>query len=680
MILLLLTHVWPWWLPAIRRDEDVWIALAVGQLSFWPLFAGLVGSRARWPITCLSAGIAAGYGMLWYCRWQFGFHGYGRNPTNDIKQFVVVGAIGAVVALIVYAVCIRALQRTERSNLDRPVVRVARSGAVAGVALSGGVALLLGLPWLCLAGRREILERGPTLATVAAGSIAGLASAGALWGMLIALVRHRPRFSWRRTVLLLVATSGAAVGVAAWLLMPLVRHHRACESLVAAGVEVVTWNEFYGARLQERLEQFGVTKEEPIWSRWHKEYAPYVTMVRIDGNKVAVAELDALADLRDDSLLAEVANPDSENRILQKLSAAKCIRHLNITFSAEEGALFPTPGFLNDEAFSHIAAIEELDSLKMFNARFSADGLERLVGKVDLGALHLHFCNVDNEVAKVASKFENLGSLALVQTEITDDGLRPLRDLENLQILWLDLSHLLGEGMAHVGAIAHLERLSLQGCQINDGSLRHLARLQFLRELDLQCTAVTGSGLRYLERLKSLEVLDLDGAALDDAGFMGAASLPWRVKINLGETRKLTPEGILQMHAERARLRALPAGEGFDFDGQDAALHSDADDDRHGFVETYEDWLEEESGFENEPDEVLVDAEMEANHNTIILYQYGVADEVVEAYRRRVLNEPASDADADEADGDNAMDATDREDVDIDPVLDRSSTDDATED
>ena len=45
---------------------------------------------------------------------------------------------------------------------------------------------------------------------------------------------------------------------------------------------------------------------------------------------------------------------------------------------------------------------------------------------------------------------------------------------------------------------------------------------------------------------------------------------------------------------------------------------------------------------QDEEGEALVDAEIELEHNVIILYQYEVADELIEAYRNSVLREPDS--------------------------------------
>lgn len=649
LILLLLTHIWPWWLPAIDRDQDVWIALAVGQLSFWPLFAGLIGVRLRWPITSLLAGTAVAFGMLWYCRWQFGFHGYFEEPARDVKPFAVLGAIGAAVALVVYVVCVRVLRKAERTNSDQLVRHSARSGALTGLAIAGGTTLLLGVPWLCLASKRELADRGPTVAAVAVAAIAGLASAGALWATMLALVRNPPRFSWRRTAVLTVTTAAGAAGLAAWLLMPLVRHHQACKALQAAGAEISTWDGFWEARLGDKLEQLGIARQEPFWKRWYRAYVPNVMSIRVDGESVAYDQLAALSDIRDDSFWLDVHDPDPDNRILQELSKVRGIRYLNISFSAPDEVLFPNPGFLNDDAFSHIAALDDLNSIKLFNVRFSPNGLKRLVGKVDLEILHLDFCDAGDETVNVLGEFENLASLALRHTQVTDDGLRPLGKLKKLEILWLDLSPIRGDGFAHLTTLQRLQELSLQGCHVRDDALRHLASIPHLRRLDLRNTGVTGRGLGYLDRLPSLEQIELEGAALDDAGFMSAAGMPWRVKLVLGELRSLSLPGIVQMHQERSRLLAMPIGTIQVFDDEFAVYVYENNEDRHGFVEPYEEWVDEageegEADDDNE-DEVLVDAEMELNHNTIIWHQYGVADELIEAYCQNVLGEPVGNDD-----------------------------------
>lgn len=665
-ILVLLTHIWPWFLPAIRQDKDIWMALAIGQLSFWPLFAGLIGARVRWPVVSFILGVAVAFGMLWYCRWQFGFAGYGETPSRDIAPFAAFGAIGAVTLLILYVFCIRALRKAEDENAERLVMAVARRGAIAGLAIPLLATLLLGIPWLILAPSWEFFNYGPTYAMVAGLIAIGLAVVGALWGSLIALARNRPPFSWRRTAAFVTVTGAVVGGGASYVSIPLVRHHEACESLAAAGVEVVTWGQFFGDRVQQRLEGLGIVREEPFWVRWHREYVPIVTALRIDGKRVDAAKLAVLGHLRDDNLLVELSNPDPENQILRELAKVPSIGFLNILFPAPEDELLPLGEPLSDEAFSHIAEMKGLISLKLFNARFSAKGLQSLVGKVNLESLHLNFCDAHDDVLNVATMFEKLETLILRQTQITDRGLQSLRRLEHLDRLALNLSFVRGEGLAHVAALPTLTYLDLQGSPIQDDALAHLASAPFLSELDLSATQITGRGLRYLDRCAQLEEIRLDGAALTDAGFMSAAELPWRIKLLLGETRTLSMPGILQMHQERARLNALPDATDvvydelvhYTLDEQMAADEAETSSDeelseeelfelatdapRHGMSEPFAEWLETAGDSKDEEGEALVDAEIELEHNVIILYQYEVADELIEAYRNSVLREPDS--------------------------------------
>jgi hypothetical protein len=658
IILLLLTHVWPWWLPAIDRDQDVWMAFAVGQLCFWPLFGGLVGIRLRRPVTCLLAGFGVGFGMLWYCRWQFGFAGYRSDPWRDIEPFVFFGTLGGAALLVVYTFCLRALKRAERKDSDFLIRTTAVSGSRAGLTLATGMALLAGIPWLCLAGRWDLVNLGPTMALVAAVGIIGLGLFGALLGMFVALVRNPPRFSWVRTATLVVAIGGVVIGISAWQLMPLVRHHQACESLAAAGIEVATWDGFWEARLGDKLEQLGISRDEPFWKRWRQAYAPNIMSIRVDGKKVSAEDLAPLADIHDDGLQVYVDNPDSDNQILRELSKVPGIRYLNVEFTASEESLFPMPKYLDAEAFTYIAAIDGLQGLNLFNASFPAEGLNELVGRVDLEILHLHFCDVENQTVNVIGKFENLTSLALTPNQVTDDGLRPLRNLTKLEYLWLELGHLRGDGLVHIARLSRLIKLSLEGCPIRDDALRHLSRLWGLRELNLRNTGITGSGLRYLDRLPLLEPIELEGAALDDAGLMSAAGLPWRVTLNFGETRMLSALGILLMHDERSRLQRLSIDVDLSTVDQEIPFipPDDERDESGEVVEPYDEWLEEadeSDDSDSEDDEILVDAAMEVEHNTIILYQYGLAENLVEAYRQQVLPEPTDEAE--ELDPDDGM-------------------------
>jgi hypothetical protein len=129
--------------------------------------------------------------------------------------------------------------------------------------------------------------------------------------------------------------------------------------------------------------------------------------------------------------------------------------------------------------------------------------------------------------------------------------------------------------------------------------------------------------------------------------------------------------GILQMHQERARLHSLPDATDvvydelvhYSLDEQMAADEAETsseeassdnelseeelfdlatDAPRHGMSEPFAEWLETAGDSKDEEGEALVDAEIELEHNVIILYQYEVADELIEAYRNSVLREPDS--------------------------------------
>jgi hypothetical protein len=644
ILLVAITHIWPWWLPAIDRDQDVWIAIAVGQLCFWPLFGGLVGVRVGRPMTCLIAGFCVGFTMPWYCRWQFGFVGYRTEPWREIAPFAFFGTLGGAALLIVYAFCVRALKSAERKGSPRLIRATAMSGAGKSLALATGIALLAGIPWLCLAGRWDVINLGPTMLAIAAAGIAGMGVFGAVLGTFVALVRKPPQFSWVRTVSLAVTIAGGIVGLYAWKLMPLVRHHKACESLTAAGAEISTWDGFWEARLGDKLEQFVISRGEPFWSRWHQEYVPSIASIRIDGERVSADDLTSLADIREDDLHLYVDKPDAENRILKKLSETRSVRYLDISFPAAEDEAFPASSSLSKEAFEHIAAIDGLRGLKFYNTRVSAEALDLLSGKAELEILHLQFCDVDNDTMHVVGKFKELGSLAITQSRVTDDGLRPLAGLKKLEYLWLDLGHIKGDGLSHLAGLSRLIRLSVEGCPIHDDALRHLGRLWGLRELNLRNSGITGSGLRYLDRLPLLEEVELEGAALEDAGFMSAAGLPWRVKLKLGEMRSLSLPGILQMHQERSRLNALPTEPNTALDEEYAGYMHEDRKNRRGFVESFDEWAEEagdSAGEQNEEeDDVLVDAAMEMDHNAIIWHQYEVAESLIEAYSQKVLGEP----------------------------------------
>jgi hypothetical protein len=626
-ILLVLTHVWPWALPGINGKEDFWIGVALGQLSFWPLFAGVLGTRLRWPMTSLAAGVLCAMAMAWLCRWQLG---YPRTPdrSNDQVMDLCVPFLAVTPVLYLWLFLAgRRLRKFGDSSSWRVVTNIAWSLAKVTFLVAITLASMLFVSWAVLPPRSAFFAEGAKVALAAVSAVIGLAAIAGMWGGLIASVRHRPPWRWRR-----IAATTIAVAVAGGLLWwrfawPQVLHHRAYQSLVAAKAGVSTHGGFYDP------------SKLPPWRRWFDQYAPYIDGILFDGETQTAESLSLCRNLRDDRMVVELWNPDEEDEMIREISGIKgawflTIGHPYLPFDSRTGKM-------GDSGLKHVAAMENVSLLDLFNTNITGRGIEHLLDMPNLTTLRISSAPIRDDDLTPISRMPHLRSLHLSYTEITDRGMEHLIQLHSLRSLGLNVNKISGDGLTHLSRLTQLEHIGISGTKVDDEALRHLAHHTNLRSLNLQNTKITGRGFSYLVRLPALESIKLDRSPVDNVGAMSMASLALNVQIDFGEIRTVTFQGILALHRERVRLHGMrtAGADDTDFNEETDLL---ADDPRD--VETPEaSDLPGEDHVETVQQSDFEQAELEFERDAEVLRRYGVLDEQIESYRRQVFGEPLPD-------------------------------------
>jgi hypothetical protein len=624
-LLLAITHVWPWFAIDFISERDIWLGVALGQLFFWPLFLGVVGARLRWPVFALLVGLLVGMAMAWLSRWQLAYIAEGYRPNRELFDVYSLLLFAGPVLLFWMIIARRRLWLLAEDFRWAAARQVSWTLAKPTLIVGGIVAAVYYVSWVLLSPMAFVGRDGLLMAVATIASVAGLAGLGAFWGGLMAIARIRPPLRWRRIAV--VATACAVgLGFAWWTYAwPQVQHHRAHRSLVDAKEGVSTFGGFYD---NSRL---------PPWRKWFDQYAPYVDGILFDGETMSVDSPAGCGDLRDERRVIELWNPDEGDRMIEHIAKSKgvwslSIGHPYLRFDVRDGKF-------GDSGLGHVAKMNDVLFLDLYSTSVTGRGIEHLQALPTLRTLRISGNPLNESDLTAVAKLSSLRTLVLAHAGITDDGVKQLATMHDITSIGLYSNAISDAGVAHLAGLKQLVHVGLSGNKIDDGAVRYLANLTSLESLNLQRTRITGEGLRWLARLPKLESIELEGSPVDDVGAMALASLPIRVKINFGEIRKVTPEGILALHRERVRLQRL-------------RLKSDAEHvtDEMANVERDEELLPDED-FEEFASAEESDAEREyygeENHaaiefylDTEILKEYGLPETHIEGYRRHVFGEP----------------------------------------
>lgn len=628
VVLFFITHAWPWFFLEFRGERDIWLRVALGQLFFWPLFLGVVGTRLRWPIFALVGGLLLGVAMAWLSRWQLAYVADGHRPNRELFEVYSLLLFAGPVLLIWTIVTKRRLRSLAEDVSWAAAGRVSWALAKPTLIVGGIVAAVYYISWVLLSPNVFVRLDGLLMAAATIASVAGLAALAALWGWLMAIVRVRPTLRWRRLAVVAAACASGS-GFAWWTYArPQVLHHRAYRSLVDAKAGVSTFGGFYD---NSRL---------PPWRKWLDQYAPYVDGILFNGATMPVDSPAGCGDLLDERRVIELWNPDEGDRMIEHIANTKgvwslSIGHPYLRFDVREGKF-------GDSGLGHVAQMHDVLLLDLYSTNVTGRGIEHLQALPNLRTLRITGNPLNESDLTAVAKLSSLKTLVLAYAGITDDGVKHLATMQDIRSIGLYSNAISNAGVAYLAGMKQLVHVELSGNQIDDGAVRYLANLTNLESLNLQRTRITGAGLRWLARLPKLESIELEGSSVDDVGAMSLASLPTKVTINFGEIRKVTPEGILALHRERVRLQQLRLKSGVE-----PVADEMADVEQNGELLPHEDDDElasaEEDGVEQNPFGTESRAAIRFYFDTEILQEYGLPETHIEGYRRQMFGEPPDD-------------------------------------
>jgi cellulose synthase/poly-beta-1,6-N-acetylglucosamine synthase-like glycosyltransferase/Leucine-rich repeat (LRR) protein len=191
---------------------------------------------------------------------------------------------------------------------------------------------------------------------------------------------------------------------------------------------------------------------------------------------------------------------------------------------------------LGDDAFAHLAAARDLETLIVSGRRITGAGLAGL-SAANLRRLALPQTGARDDALAHLREFRQLRDLELNETDVTSGVLRHIERLDQLRSLRLSGTGVADTGFDRVAALTGLESLALDRTQISGEGLRHVAGLTRLKVLDLRDTRIDDAGLAHLGKLVRLESLALANTTVSGAGFRDLGSLDNLVTLNLNATR-----------------------------------------------------------------------------------------------------------------------------------------------
>lgn len=540
LVLLILTHAWPWALPMIERDAELWTAPALGQLTFWPLYIGLVGFRRRRPFTALCIGGALGVAGVWLSFWQLTWM---SAESTEPLSYSIVGLASLPILVLLSVVIERSLGRDRGQTTRTTLKRTIRRTALAALAIYTVLVTAAIVPWIIISTRDHAVENWQRIALgTIAGAIAAMTIAG-LWAALAVMTLERHPREWRRTLIGFGIACPVLLAVAWWFAAPYVRHVNAALALIDSGVEVTAWNIWYDHQRPYTLERVIV------------QYSRPVSFLKIDGARVSGDNAPLLRQLNFDTeeLGVEIIHPDETKQWLAVLADAP-VTAIRIG-SPDEAS--PERVTISDSTIALIATFPALKAVELYNADISVAGFRSLARIPHLVFIHAFNTPLGDDGLAAIAECAALESLTLERAGVTDAGLAHLASARKLLYLDLDSNTIRGPGLVHVGKLPNLKFFSLNSNPVDDESLCPLGDLTNLTKLSLRHTNVTGSGLRHLTRLSNLNSMELDGTQIDDASAMSLAALPLQATIDFGGYSDVSIQGVLNLHRERLRLATI---------------------------------------------------------------------------------------------------------------------------
>lgn len=206
-----------------------------------------------------------------------------------------------------------------------------------------------------------------------------------------------------------------------------------------------------------------------------------------------------------------------------------------------------------EDEFSHLAKLQQLESLRVDSDRLTAKSIENLQQTPQLAELAI-LGDWDDNAVTAAAKLKSLRKLTLEYTgsatalatlrdlpnleelylsgDIDDEGLEQIGNLNKLKSLVLSYPDVsTDEGLKHLTTLTELESLKLEGDLLDQDGLKHLATLPNLKHLDVSSTRLQDAQVAQIAGMKNLQSLLLP-SQITDAGFLHLADLASLESVN----------------------------------------------------------------------------------------------------------------------------------------------------
>jgi WD40 repeat protein/tetratricopeptide (TPR) repeat protein/Leucine-rich repeat (LRR) protein len=190
-----------------------------------------------------------------------------------------------------------------------------------------------------------------------------------------------------------------------------------------------------------------------------------------------------------------------------------------------------------DEAFVHLAGLENLTELTVRSPLIRGEGLRHLSRLQRLRRLFLAGTSVeDGYLEHLLPLAASLTDLDLSSTRITNDALLHISKLHGLQILSFEKTGVSGSALGALSALEKLYALDLDGTPLSAASLKALSGCQRLTRLSVSGCRLTDEHVEALLALMQVKRLDLSGTGLSDAAAAALASRRDLVVLSLART------------------------------------------------------------------------------------------------------------------------------------------------
>jgi internalin A len=232
----------------------------------------------------------------------------------------------------------------------------------------------------------------------------------------------------------------------------------------------------------------------------------------VDGGEITVEDARAIAGLRNlRELTLDLVSVTDES--LQPFSQLKKLESFRLTHrgtgrnTTASGIAFfnrlanlRTLGLgrlesLDDQVFSQLETMTQLESLNLEQAAITGSEIERLTRLPKLRELILAGTKVDDATMQKLSELTQLDSLDIAYTKVTDAGLKHVGSMKNLRLLYISGNKITEAGTAEIARLSQLQYLFIGNAELHDEALIELQKLTELRTIWMGGNRVTAEGI-----------------------------------------------------------------------------------------------------------------------------------------------------------------------------------------